>query len=202
MNKNWHFEFGQIWVILRSKMQVTTNQVLWGSDRLFELTQRPLKGFYSWHSALLGPLIGLMLPEQNIYKDPFRCVAIDKEIPGHHQVSESNIFVSFSFTAEAEDDGATCHHETLYALLNTISPAYTNSFGEALSEKLSRLQWTMVKISETAWNVKLWAKSSRPMVQTIIWKRVTSYPRICGEKCQKICSRPTQKTLLWTRPFT
>jgi len=43
-------------------------------------------------------------------------------------------------TAEAEDDGATCHHETLYALLNTISPAYTNSFGEALSEKLSRLQ--------------------------------------------------------------
>jgi len=42
-------------------------------------------------------------------------------------------------TAEAEDD-ATCHHETLYALLNTISPAYTNSFGEALREKLSRLQ--------------------------------------------------------------
>ena len=32
------------------------------------------------------------------------------------------------------------HHETLYSLLNAISPAYTDSFGKALGEKLSRLQ--------------------------------------------------------------
>jgi len=35
----------------------------------------------------------------------------------------------------------TCHHhETLYSLLNAISPAYAESFGRALSAKLSRLQ--------------------------------------------------------------
>ena len=48
--------------------------------------------------------------------------------------------VGEKFDDNQEENKTSKYYETMYALLDSISPGYTQSFGEALVQKLSSLQ--------------------------------------------------------------
>ena len=48
--------------------------------------------------------------------------------------------VGEKFDDNQEENKTLKYYETMYALLDSISPGYTQSFGEALVQKLSSLQ--------------------------------------------------------------